>query len=77
MVAEAEDLIIKYCMTTENITNLYVKEGEKESPYGRIRKRHLRDWPDDTLRIKDDGDTESISELQKQLLELKHSIASR
>ena len=55
LVAETEDLIIEYCMTTEKITNLYAKEGEEESLYGRMRKRHLRDWPDDTLRLTDDG----------------------
>ena len=76
MVAETEDLIIEYCMTTEKITNLCAKEGEKESLYGRMRKRHLRDWPDDTRRIKDDGHSESISEFRKQLLGLKHYTAS-
>ena len=60
-VAETEDLIIEYCMTTEKITNLCTKEGEEESLYGRMRKRHLRDWPDDTLWIKDDGHSKSIS----------------
>ena len=75
MVAETEDLTIEYCMTTEKITNLCAKEGEEESLYGRMRKRHLRDWPDDTLRIKDDGHSKSISEFQKQLLGLKHYTA--
>ena len=51
MVAETEDLILEYCMTTEKIINLCAKEGEEESRYGRMRKRHLRDWPDDTFRI--------------------------
>ena len=72
MVAETEDLIIEYCMTTEKMTNLCAKEGEEESLYARMRKRHLRDWPDDTLRIKDDGHSKSISEFRKQLLGLKH-----
>ena len=70
------DLIIEHCMTTEKITNLCAKEGEKESVYARMRKRHLRDWPDDTLRIKDDGHSKSISEFRKQLLGLKHYTAS-
>ena len=74
MVAETEDLIIEYCMTTEKITNLCAKEGEEESPYARMRKRHLRDWPDDTLRIKDDRHSKSISEFRKQLLGL-HCLA--
>ena len=29
MVAEIEDLIIEYCMTTEKITNLCAKDGEE------------------------------------------------
>ena len=72
MVAETEDLIIEYCMATEKITNLCAKEGEKESLYGRMRRRHLRDWPDDTLRLTDDGHSKSISEFLKQILGLKH-----
>ena len=76
LVAEPEDLIIEYCMTTEKITNLCAKEGEEESLYARMRKRHLRDWPDDTRRIKDDGHSKSISEFRKQLLGLKHYTAS-
>ena len=76
MVAETEDLIIEYCMTIEKITNLCAKEGEEESLYGGMRKRHLRDWPDDTLRIKDGGHSKSISEFRKQLLGLKHYTAS-
>ena len=54
MVAETEDLIIEFSMTKEKITNLCAKVGEDKSLYGRMRKRHLRDWSDDTLRIKDD-----------------------
>ena len=76
MVAETEDLIIEYCMTTEKVTNLCAKEGEEESLYGRMRKRHLRDWPDDTLRLTDDGLSKTISEFRKQLLGLKHYTAS-
>ena len=77
MVAETEDLIIKYCMTAEKITNLCAKVEEEESLYGRMRKRHLRDWPNDTLRIKDDGHLKSISEFKKkQPLGLKNYTAS-
>ena len=61
MVAETEDLIVEYCMTTENITHLCINEGEKECSYSRMRKRYLRDWSDDTLRVKDDGHSETIS----------------
>ena len=76
MVAETEDLIIEYCMTTEKITNLCFKEGEEESLYGRMRKQHLRDWPDNTPRITDDGHSKTISEFRKQHLGLKHNTAS-
>ena len=77
MVAETEDLIIEYCKTTEKITNLCAKEGEEESLYGRMRKCHLRDWPEGTLGITDDGHSKTNSEIRKQLLKLKHYIASR
>ena len=76
MVAETEDLIIEYCMTTEKIRNLCAKEGEEESLYGRMRKRHLRDWPGDTLRLTDDGHSKTISGFRKQILRLKHYTAS-
>ena len=75
MVAETEDLIIEYCMTTEKITNLCAKEGEEESLYGRMRKQHLRDWADHTLQLTDDGHLKRISESRKQLLGLKHYTA--
>ena len=55
MVAETEDLIIEYSMRREMITNHYIKEEEQESPYCKTRKQHLRDWPDDTLRIEEEG----------------------
>ena len=70
MVAEAEGLSIKYCMTNEAITNLCAKEGEEESTYDRMRKRLLREWPDDTFQ-ETMGTQKRISELRKQLLELK------
>ena len=73
MVAETEDLITEYSMTREIITNNYVKEEEQESPYCKMRNQHLRDWPDDTLRIEEEGHTEALSKFQKQL---QHFIAS-
>ena len=78
MVAETEDLIIEYCMITEKITNMCAKEGEEESLYGRMKERHLRDWPDNTLRLTDDRHLKTISEFRKQLdlLGLKHHTAS-
>ena len=65
MVAETEDLIIEYCMTTEKIINLCAKEGERENLYVRLRNRHSRDWPDDTLRLTDDGHSKSIAQFLK------------
>ena len=73
MVAEAEDLIIEYSMRREMIANHYVKEEEQESPYCKIRKQHLRDWPEDTLRTEEEGHAEALSKFQKQL---QHFIAS-
>ena len=73
MVAETEDFIFEYSMRREMITNHYVKEEEQESPYCKMRKQHLRDWPDDTLRIEEEGHAEALSKFQKQL---QHFIAS-
>ena len=72
-VAEKEDFIIECSMKREMITNLFVKEEEQESPYCKMWKQHLRDWPDNTLRIKEEGHEEVLSKFQKQL---KHFIAS-
>ena len=73
MVAETEDFIFEYSVTREMITNHYVKEEEQESPYCKMRKQHLRDWPDDTLRIEEEGHAEALSKFQKQL---QHFVAS-
>ena len=73
MVAETENLIIEYSMRREMITNHYVKEEEQEIPYCKVGKQHVRDWPDDTLRIQEEGHAEALSKFQKQL---QHFIAS-
>ena len=73
MVAETEDLIIEFSMRREMITNHYDKEEEQESPYCKMRKQHLRGWPDDTLSIEEEGHAEALSKFQKQL---QHFIAS-
>ena len=73
MVAETEDFIFEYSMRREMITNHYIKEEEQESPYCKMRKQHLRDWPDDTLRVEEEGHAEALSKFQKQL---QHFIAS-
>ena len=67
MVAETEDFIFEYSMTREMITNHYVKEKEQEIPYCKMRKQHLRDWPDDTLRIEEEGHAVALSKFPKQL----------
>ena len=72
MIAETEDLIIEYSMTREMITNHYVTEEEQESPYCKMQKQHLRNWPDDT-RIEEEAHAEALSKSQKQL---QHFIAS-
>ena len=65
IVAETEDLIVEYC----------AKEGEPKNQYCKIRKRHLRDWPDNTSRIREEGLLEDVKEFQEQLAQVKHRIA--
>ena len=75
IVAETEDLIVEYCVREKAITNLCAKEGEPENQYCKMRKRHLRDWPDNTSRIKEEGLLEDVKEFQEQLAQVKHRIA--
>ena len=74
IVAETEDLIVEYCVREKAITNLCAKEGEPENQYCKMRKRHLRDWPDNTSRIKEEGLLEDVKEFQEQLAQVKHRI---
>ena len=69
MVAESEteDLIIEYSMRREIITNPYIKEGDQESPNCKMLKHHLRDWPDDTRRIKEEGLSEALSQFSEAI----------
>ena len=73
-IAETDDLIIEYCRRKDAIINLCIKEGEEESQYSRMRKRHLREWPDDTLIIEEELPG-CIMEFQEQMTQLKHCIA--
>ena len=75
IVAETEDLIVEYCVREKAITNQCAKEGEPENQYCKMRKRHLRDWPDNTSRIKEEGLLEDVKEFQEQLAQVKHRIA--
>ena len=75
IVAETEDLIVEYCVREKAITNLCAKEGEPENQHCKMRKRHLRDWPDNTSRIIEEGLLEDVKEFQEQLAQLKHRIA--
>ncbi|GFS01762.1 hypothetical protein ElyMa_002846400 [Elysia marginata] len=43
-------------------------------PYKRMRKRHIRDWPDDTHRIKEEGGPQVLDSFLTELELLKHSI---
>ena len=74
IVAETDDLIIEYCPRKEAITNLCIKEGEEENQYSRMRKRHLREWPDNTWIIEEEL-SGCILGFQEQLTQLKHCIA--
>ena len=62
-------MIIEYCMRTEAIIHLCVKEGEEENQNCRMRK-HFRQWPDDTFRV-EKGLSKNILKFQKQLISLK------
>ena len=74
IVAETDDLIIEYFPRKEAIINLCIKEGEEENQYSRMRKRHLREWTDDTWIIEEEL-SGCILEFQEQLTQLKHCIA--
>ena len=41
IVAETEDLIIKYCVRERAIINLCAEEGEPENQYWKMQNRHL------------------------------------
>ena len=62
IVAETEDLIVEYCMRERAIINLCDKEREAGNQYCKMRKRHLRDWPDNTSRIREEGLLEDVKE---------------
>ena len=70
IVAETDD-----CVREKAITNLCAKEGEPENQYCTMQKRHLRDWPDNTPRIREEGLLEDVKEFQEQLAQVKHRIA--
>ena len=75
IVAETEDLIVLYCLRGKAITNLCAKEGEPENQYCQMRKRYLRDWPDNTSRIKEEGLLEDVKEFQEHFEQVMHRIA--
>ena len=68
IATETNDLIV------EAIINLCIK-GEEENQYSRMWKRHLREWPDNSLTIEEEL-SECMLEFQEQLTQLKHCIAS-
>ena len=55
------------------IFNLCLKERDEENPYPKMRKRPLRDWPEDTLLWKKGGHSEALSNLKK-MRQIKHVI---
>ena len=71
IVAETEDLIVEYCVREKAITNLCAEEREPENQYCKMRKQHLRDWPDNTSRIREEGLLEDVKEFQEQLAQVK------
>ena len=76
IVAETEGLIVEYCVREKaKFTYLCAKDGEPENQYCKMRKRHVRDWPDNTSRIREEGLLEDVKEFQEQLAQVKHRIA--
>ena len=76
IIAETEGLIVEYCVREKaKFTNLCAKDGEPENQYCKMRKRHVRDWPDNTSRIREEGLLEDVKEFQEQLAQVKHRIA--
>ncbi|GFS08105.1 hypothetical protein ElyMa_003007200 [Elysia marginata] len=74
IVAETEDLIVEYCIRKEQIIKLFTVEDKEITPYKRMRKRHIKDWPDDTHRIKEEAGPEVLDSFLIELQLLKHSI---
>ena len=73
IVAETDDLIIEYYPRKDAIINLCIKEREKKHQFSRMRKRQLREWPDETWIIEEEL-SGCILEFQEQLTQLKHCI---
>ena len=48
------------------ISNLFFEQEEAENRYHHMRKRHLKEWPDDTFRIKEEYGN-ALSKFHKQL----------
>ncbi|GFR77000.1 hypothetical protein ElyMa_000497500 [Elysia marginata] len=74
IVAGTEDLIVEYCIRKRQIINFFTIEDKEITPYKRMRKRHIKDWPDDTLRIKEEVGPEILDSFLTELQLLKHSI---
>ncbi|GFR60681.1 hypothetical protein ElyMa_005413600 [Elysia marginata] len=74
LVVETEDLIVEYCIRKEQIINFFTIEDEEITPYKRMEKRHIKDWPDDTHRIKEEAGPEVLDNFLTELQLLKHSI---
>ena len=52
LLMETDDLIIEYSLEDERIVNFIVKDNSQDdSPYQRMRERHLKNWQDETEYI--------------------------
>ncbi|GFS00136.1 hypothetical protein ElyMa_004546700 [Elysia marginata] len=74
IVAETEDLIVEYCIRKEQIINFFAIEDKEITPYKRMRKRHIKDWPDDTHRMIEEAGPEVLDSFLTELQLLKQSI---
>ncbi|GFR96238.1 hypothetical protein ElyMa_006293100 [Elysia marginata] len=74
IVAETDDLIVEYCINKEQIINFFTIEDKEITSYKRMQKRHIKDWPDDTHRIKEEAGPQLLDNFLTELQLLKQSI---
>ncbi|GFR92062.1 hypothetical protein ElyMa_006190800 [Elysia marginata] len=74
IVVETEDLIVEYCIRKEQIINFFTIEDKEITLYKRMLKRHIKDWPDDTHRIKEEAGPEVPDNFLTELQLLNYLI---
>ncbi|GFR90121.1 hypothetical protein ElyMa_000809500 [Elysia marginata] len=74
VVAETEDLSVEYCIRKEQNINFFTIENKEITPYKRMRKRPIKDWPHDTHKIKGEAGPEVLDSFLTELQLLKQSM---